>query len=93
MDKGIEVEYINALTRDGVAVVVEGRGGNGEGLRLLDDALLLSCLEVLADSAGAGVKKRLKYESSWENEDIVKKRWEEKSGSGVRDYIIKGCKV
>ena len=60
MDNGMEVEYINALTRDGVAVEVGVIAGKGDGLRLLDDALLLPFLGLLADEVGAGVKKRLK---------------------------------
>lgn len=62
MDIGMEVEYINALTNDGVTVEVGGRGGKGDGL-LLRDALLpllLRFLAVLADEVGTGVKKRLK---------------------------------
>lgn len=58
MDIGIEVEYINALTRDGVAVEV-GRGGKGEGLRLLDALLPVLLLRFLA-LLGSDVKKRLK---------------------------------
>lgn len=84
MDIGVDVEYINALTKDGVAVDVGGRGGNGDGLRLLV-TLLPPFLAFLADEVGAGVKKKLKKGSSWEKEAIVKK-WEEKKadvGCGI----------